>query len=284
MTCRWPDCGSARRGLRCLAAGLLALCAVACDALHAPPSPPEADADRSIPIEPLLDKPRQGSEYQSPEIQALQHDAFANPGLLWVDNGKSLWVATPEQGRPCASCHGDIHSMRGVATRYPRVDPDSSRLVNLTQRIQACRIAHQNTHDDYESQPLLGLTAAVTAESAGMPFDVSVDGDARAFFDRGRQYYYERRGQMHLACHNCHEQNAGRMLRGDRLSQGHSTGYPAYRLQWQSLGSLHRRLRFCNQGIRAEPFDYGAPEYVNLELFLAWRAAGLTLTAPAVRP
>jgi sulfur-oxidizing protein SoxA len=73
------------------------------------------------------------------------------------------------------------------------------------------------------------------------------------------------------------------MLRGDRISQGHGTGYPAYRLEWQTLGSLHRRFRACNLAIRAEPLDAGDPRYVDLELFLAWRAAGLPLEAPAVR-
>ena len=110
-----------------------------------------------------------------------------------------------------------------------------------------------------------------------------IDGPARRFFEAGRDDYYRRRGQLNLACHHCHELNWGRMLRGDRLSQGHGTGYPAYRLEWQTLGSLHRRLRACNLAIRAQALPYGAPEYVNLELFLAWRAAGLFLEAPAVR-
>jgi len=45
------------------------------------------------------------------------------------------------------------------------------------------------------------------------------------------------------------------------------TGYPLYRLEWQSLGSLQRRLRSCISGIRAQAYDYGAPELVELELY-----------------
>jgi sulfur-oxidizing protein SoxA len=37
-------------------------------------------------------------------------------------------------------------------------------------------------------------------------------------------------------------------------------------------------------GVRAEPNDYGAPELVNLELFLMWRARGMVWESPAVRP
>ena len=68
------------------------------------------------------------------------------------------------------------------------------------------------------------------------------------------------------------------------LGTAHPTGYPLYRLEWQALGSLQRRLRNCMIGMRAEPYDYGAPEHVALELYLMWRARGLPVEAPAVRP
>ena len=58
------------------------------------------------------------------------------------------------------------------------------------------------------------------------------------------------------------------------ITQAHPTGYPLYRLEWQSLGSLQRRLRNCMIGIRAQPYDYGAPELVDLELYLMSRARG----------
>ena len=57
-----------------------------------------------------------------------------------------------------------------------------------------------------------------------------------------------------------------------------------YRLEWQGLGSLQRRLRKCLVGMRAEAPEYGGPELVDLDLFLMWRARGMTIEAPAVRP
>ncbi len=69
-----------------------------------------------------------------------------------------------------------------------------------------------------------------------------------------------------------------------RSRKAHPTGYPLYRLEWQGLGSLQRRLRNCIVGMRAEAFPYGAPEYVDLELYLATRAAGMPVETPAVRP
>ncbi|MGI9498509.1 MAG: sulfur oxidation c-type cytochrome SoxA, partial [Geminicoccaceae bacterium] len=48
-------------------------------------------------------------------------------------------------------------------------------------------------------------------------------------------------------------------------------------------GSLHRRFKGCNDQVRAEPFKRGSDEYVNLELYLAWRGQGLPIETPAVR-
>jgi sulfur-oxidizing protein SoxA len=112
---------------------------------------------------------------------------------------------------------------------------------------------------------------------------VPTDGSARPFFEAGRTLYYEQQGQLDLSCAQCHKQSWGKRLRAERISQGHPNGFPAYRLEWQTMGSLHRRLRACYQGVRAEPPVGGSPELVNLELYLAWRAQGLSIETPAVR-
>ena len=68
------------------------------------------------------------------------------------------------------------------------------------------------------------------------------------------------------------------------IPQAHPTGYPLSRLEWQAGRVLQRRLRNCLTGIRAETPTYGAAELVELELFLMWRASGMRLETPAVRP
>ena len=104
------------------------------------------------------------------------------------------------------------------------------------------------------------------------------------FIEKGRALYLQRQGQLNLGCTNCHDENWDKRLAGSAITQGHPTGYPLYRLEWQSLGSLQRRLRACMTGIRAQAFDYGAPELVELELYLMTRARGMPMEAPAVRP
>ena len=116
-----------------------------------------------------------------------------------------------------------------------------------------------------------------------LPINVKVDGPAAPFFEEGKKFYYTRRGQMDIACAQCHEQNAGMNIGVENLSQGQSNGFPTYRLKWQKPGSLHRRFKGCNEQVRAKGQGRGADDYVNLELYLAWRGQGLEVETPAVR-
>jgi L-cysteine S-thiosulfotransferase len=229
---------------------------------------------------------RPGSAFLSPALKAQQDDEGANPGMLWVAEGETLWSKTEgARGQACASCHGPAESsMRGVATRYPIFDIGAGKLLNLEMKINQCRSERQSSSTlAWESRELLGLTAYVAYQSRGLAPRVSIDGAAQPFFEAGRAFFEQRQGQLNLSCGQCHEQNWGRRLRGDTISQGHPTGFPIYRLEWQTMGSLQRRLRACSLGVRAEVLDYGAPEYVALELYLAWRAAGVPIETPGVR-
>ena len=116
-----------------------------------------------------------------------------------------------------------------------------------------------------------------------MPIESS-DARLRPFIETGRRIYTERQGQLNLACVNCHDDNWGRKLAGNTIPQGHPTGYPIYRLEWQSLGSLQRRLRNCLAGMRAETYAFGSPELIALEAYLMFRARGMPMESPAVRP
>lgn len=230
--------------------------------------------------------PLPGSSFQSEATRQIEADEGANPGLLWVEQGQELWdkVEGPAT-KACASCHGDAsRSMRGVAARYPAVDRRTGALFNIEGRINACRTDHQGTPPlAYESNELLALTAFVTSKSRGLPRQVSIEGPAAAYFERGRAFFFTRQGQLNLACSQCHVDHVGRRLRGDVISQGQTDGWPAYRLEWNTLGSLHRRLRACSLGVRAESLEPDSPEHLALELYLAWRGEGLPISSPGIR-
>jgi len=214
----------------------------------------------------------------------MQADDAANPGFLWVERGEKLWRDS-SRSKSCADCHGDAGaSMRGVAARYPAYDQASAGVLDLEGRINACRVRHQAQAPlERESDDLLGLTAYVAYQSRGLPMAVTIDAAERSNFERGRTFYYTRHGQMNLACAQCHEQNWGKRLYAETLSQGHGNAFPAYKLEWQTMGSLQRRIRACLFGVRAEMPPAGALELTDVELFLAWRAQGLPIEAPGVR-
>ncbi len=258
----------------CLAVALLLLSACG----DAAPDPDRADLDPNAVVS--------GYAFLTPETQAQQDDDFLNPGFLWVDRGAKLFRSGEAVSASCASCHGaGGRPLEGVAARYPRIDEATGKLTNLEGRINVCRTRHQAAKPlAHEGEDLLALSAYVASLSRGMPVSVQLDDRLRPYYEQGRDYFFTRRGQLNLACHHCHDRNWGRSLRGDTISQGHANGFPTYRLEWQTLGSLHRRFRDCDTGVRAEPMSLASEEYLALELYLAVRGAGLAVEAPAVRP
>jgi len=232
-------------------------------------------AARGEPTDPA--PPVSGYVWLSEANRQLQDDDFANPGLLWVSRGEQLFAAD------CARCH-DSERIRDVRLRYPAFDAATGKLGNLEQRINQCRTERMDAPAyDWESGPLLALGAYLASLARGRTIRVEPDPRTRPFLEAGAAFFHQRRGQLDLACAHCHEQHAGQRLRGERVSEGHINGYPAYRHVWESLGSSHRLFRWCNEAVRAEPFAYGADEYVNLEYYLNWRGGGLQVEAPAVR-
>jgi L-cysteine S-thiosulfotransferase len=230
---------------------------------------------------------RSGYSFMSPDTQAIQDDDTANPGVLSVLDGETLWKSkTGAAAKACADCHDDARSsMHGVAARYPAFDQALGRPVDLEQRVNLCRVRHQQaTPLPYESRDLLALTTFVAQQSRGVAIETGADPQLKPFVARGHDLFMQRQGQLNLGCTNCHDDNWDKRLAGSAITQAQPTGYPLYRLEWQSVGSLQRRLRSCISGIRAQPYDYGAPELVDLELYLMSRARGMTIETPAVRP
>lgn len=229
---------------------------------------------------------RSGFVDMSPATRAMQADDAANPGMLSVLEGVAQWSRPvgPAQ-RACADCHGEAARMAGVAVRYPAFDAATHSPITLEQRINACRIRWQQAPAlAWESRELLSLGALVATQSRGLAIEAPKDPRLAPFVERGRHRFEQRIGQLNFSCRDCHDTLAGRRLGAALIPQGHPTGYPIYRLEWQSLGSLQRRLRNCMTGVRAEPHAFGSVEHVELELYLQSRAAGMALETPAVRP
>ncbi len=234
----------------------------------------------------VADDIRSGYTWATLETRELQDDDMMNPAFLWIDKGEELWDKVEgTAGKSCASCHGDAaNSMKGVGVSYPKYNGSLGKLQNLEQKINQELVERMGAKAwKWESEALLGMTAYVRHQSRGIPVAVAIDGPAKPFFEKGKAFYDQRRGLLDMACKHCHEDNAGGILRANKLTQGQSNGFPTYRLKWQKVGSLHRRFRGCNKQVRATPYKNGSDEYVNLELYVAWRGRGLPIETPAVR-
>ena len=233
------------------------------------------------------DTRQSGTAFIGESTRAMQRDDTQNPAMLWVAGGAALWnTKAGKRDMSCAGCHGDAAaSMRGVAARFPAFDKASGKVVNLGQRIEMCRVGKQQAAPlAPESEALLSLEAHVALQSRGMPVAPPRDAGTLAAAEKGRQLYGQRIGQLNMSCAQCHDANWGGKLSGATIPQAHAAAYPIYRLEWQAMGSLQRRLRNCMTGVRAAAPPFGAQELVELEAYLAARDRDMPLETPGVRP
>lgn len=232
------------------------------------------------------DAPRSGYVFMEAATQAIQDDDFLNPGFFLVEEGQTLWTtAIGSDGLTCSGCHGPVDgSMKGVATRYPTLDPELGRLIDLESKIQLEITERMGGPTlPYDSPELLALTTLISFQSRGMPVQAPTSPELIPYVQQGRKIYEQRRGQLNLSCGQCHVDHAGDRLRGDVISEGHINAFPIFRLLWSEPGSRHRMFEWCMQSVRARPFERGSQEFIALELYLSERGAGLLIEAPGVR-
>lgn len=232
-----------------------------------------------------LDTIYSGWRFRSDETQAFQTDDFENPSMIWVEAAAEVWD-TPEgsEGKACASCHEDVESMKGVRAVYPKWNETEGKVRTLEHQINDCRENRMGAETwKYDGGDMTNMVALISSVSRGMPVNVAIDGPAQSTWEKGKEIYYTRYGQLELSCANCHEDNYGNMIRADHLSQGQINGFPTYRLKNTKLNAVHARFKGCIRDTRAHTFKPGSDEFVALELYVASRGNGLSVEGPSVR-
>ncbi|WP_197916042.1 sulfur oxidation c-type cytochrome SoxA [Thiosulfatihalobacter marinus] len=236
-------------------------------------------------LEGALDTIMSGWHFRSDETQVMQADDFDNPGMVFVENALAAWeTADGSEGKSCASCHGAVETMAGVKATYPKWNEDAGKVYTLQNQVNACRTERMGAKAwGYDKQPAIEMEALLSSYSRGMPVNVAIDGPARATWEKGKELYYTRTGQLEMSCANCHEDNYGNMIRADHLSQGQINGFPTYRLKNAKLNGVQSRFKGCVRDTRAETYSPGSEEFIALELYVMSRGNGLSVEGPSVR-
>lgn len=222
---------------------------------------------------------------QDARNQWLEIEEFP-PYEFAVEQGASLWTENFPDGKTYSDCFKD--SENGVRQQYPKFDNRSGEVVTLAVAINRCRVEHGQGALEYGSEQMLALSAFMAFESRGNPINVTVaDDDPRALeaYERGKQFYYSKRGQLNFSCADCHVASAGQYVRADHLSAslGHPSHFPVYRSKFGSMLSLHQRVAGCIRDVRAKPFELQSDEYRTLEYFLTYMSNGLEVNGPGAR-
>jgi len=207
------------------------------------------------------------------------------PYELSIENGKTLFNTPFKNGKTYASCfrNGGI----GVRQDYPRFDNATGKVVTLEGAINACREANGEAALKWEKGEIADISAYMAYTSRGKKINVVVPSDpaAMAAYQRGKEHFYAKRGQLNMSCADCHMHNAGNRIRADLLSPalGHVTHFPVYRSKWGDMGTLQRRYGGCNKQVRAKPFKAQSDEYKSLEYFHSYMSNGLVVNGPGAR-
>lgn len=227
-----------------------------------------------------------GYEFISSEAREMQDDDFQNPGYEMIELGKELFAQPCNDDKSCASCHGAEGEQLSPASlaQYPKYITQLGKPLTLRDQVQRCWEEQLNNLPLlYDDKELLALETFLRSLARGEKVNVDINGPIKPYYEAGQKIYYTRFGQMNMTCDHCHDVHTGKMLRGQKLSQGHTNGFPEYRLEAQKMINLPQRLRECFRSLRAETFEQDSKEFRNLEIYLNARGNGLPIETPAIR-
>lgn len=261
----------------------------------------DAAADQKA-LHTYLNKKFPGVEFSDYAIGAYALDADKRiqwesqqdfpPYLDKLDEGMAVWEMKFANGKDFTACFGsDVSEVR---PKFPHWDEKNERVLTLELAINECLEANGEEPLGYKKGKMAYLSAYLAHEARGKTVHVEVpnDPEAQAAYEAGKQFFYAKRGQLNMACSDCHVYNSGMMARGDLLSPalGHTTHFPVWRGKWaratdgvDGFGTLHRRYGGCNKQVRAKPFEAQGETYRNLEFFHAAMSNGLEIDGPDYR-
>lgn len=206
------------------------------------------------------------------------------PYEIDLEKGADLWAKKFKNGKSFASCFGE--DISGLRAKYPYHDEAQDTIVTLEGDINKCRTDNGEKPFKWKKGKIAAVSAHVAYAGRGGKIDVQPKTEkALAWYNKGKSFFYTKRGQLNMSCADCHVYNANNKVRAEPLSPalGQVTHFPVFRSKWGELGTLHRRYGGCNKNIRAKPFKAQSDQYRALEYFQAVMSNGMELNGPGAR-
>lgn len=231
-------------------------------------------------------EPVSGYDFLSEQAKEIQDDDFQNPGYILIDQASDIFHNNDDEQQSCAKCHGQNGQFlkpKSIA-QFPKYSDKLRAPLTLRDQIQQCWVDRLDKFPLlYDDPTLLALETFIRNLAKGEKVNVNINGKIKPFYEAGKKLYFTRFGQMDMTCAQCHDIYTGQMLRGQKLTQGHTNGFPLFRLETQKMINLPQRLRECFRSLRAETFEQDSDEFRDLEVYLNARGNGLKIETPAVR-
>lgn len=201
-----------------------------------------------------------------------------------IEKGEELYTKKFANGNSLQTCFPDLT----VAGTFPYFDEKKKEVITLTKAVNDCLRANGEKEWNTKKGSMAEFQAYFVNESkeAEKNFDIKINSkEAKEAYERGKEYYYSQRGYLKLSCATCHVQGAGQRVRNEVLSPllGQVTHFPVYRLKWEEIGTVERRLSGCivDQG-QVPPKDE-SKEMAELLYFLAYISNGMPVYGPDIR-
>ena len=238
------------------------------------------------------------------EYRKMLADPFANPGLLWVDQGEALWhtPAGPKQAT-LEACDLGLGPgvVDGAYVQLPRYFADAGRVMDAETRIAWCReelqgipfvetaktaFSKRGGRSDMEA-----LIAFVASRSEGLPLAAPLEHpEEQAIYALGEALFYRRSAPLDYSCNTCHGAE-GQRIRLQELphlttqagAASAMTTWPTYRISQETLRTMQHRMADCFWQMRMPDVAYGSDVHVALLSFLTRQADGGMMAAPSIK-